>query len=381
MNNVEFTRKNKIPSKLICLILVIAQLSEVVGGCPCLDVPPPRRESSVIPSCEKQKSWGKCDARWMEGWCQCTCETCPDFTPPREFSLFDDFKGDQGSLPEYNISTFEERTRVNITSFPFSIIGQLGEVCTAALIGPCQIITAAHCLMDPRSKTWWADFNSFSPGRNGYWDWNPHGRIQTLKTFVPQQWKEDFNTAYDIGIVQLDQRIGDELGYFDLGFVDYEKVLTNDKLNTQELVKHTLGVLATEYHDVEGGYRAKGLDTEQLIQVLRDKRGSFSLAGYPATETDDSMYYQYCHGVTVDYSQGMLFLHLCEAGSGVSGGPMWRQKSNGRRELVAIHGGEVHLRDSDLGLAGSYATLITEEMKDVIKGWMKNEAACLDSKS
>merc|ERR1719343_685493 len=29
-----------------------------------------------IYSCEDYKGWGYCDADWMEGWCQKTCEKC-----------------------------------------------------------------------------------------------------------------------------------------------------------------------------------------------------------------------------------------------------------------------------------------------------------------
>eukprot|EP01025_Chloroclados_australasicus_P004162 TRINITY_DN109_c1_g1_i2.p1 TRINITY_DN109_c1_g1~~TRINITY_DN109_c1_g1_i2.p1 ORF type:complete len:377 (+),score=24.76 TRINITY_DN109_c1_g1_i2:134-1264(+) len=370
--------KRMLTKQVQFLLILITSLIEIefVRACPCLDIPPPLRNSSEIPTCEQQKSWGKCGDPWMDGWCQCTCETCPRDTPPRRLSLFDDYQGDVTSLPEYNISTFEVRTRVNITSFPFSIIGELGEVCTAALIGPCQIITAAHCLMDPRSNTWWADFSSFAPGRNGRYDWHPHGRISTLKTFVPRQWIEDFNTAYDVGIVQLDSPIGDELGYFGLGYVESIQVNTSQRMSKDEVVQHTLGILATEYHGVDEEYRASGVDTEVLIQDLKSHRGSFSLAGYPSTEFDQSMYYQYCQGVSVDYANGMLFLHLCEAGSGVSGGPIWRSKSDGSRELVAVHGGEVFLRESELGLAGSYATLITEDIYDMIKEWIRTDAAC-----
>ncbi len=61
-------------------------------------------------------------------------------------------------LPVPGINGEDNRTLVDSQQTPWSSIGRLnntlGGFCTATVIGPQQIITAAHCLWNPRQNDW-----------------------------------------------------------------------------------------------------------------------------------------------------------------------------------------------------------------------------------
>lgn len=50
------------------------------------------------------------------------------------------------------------------TAFPFSAVGQLANGCTGFLIGPCHVMTVAHCVLEPWRDIWWHGLD-FYPGR------------------------------------------------------------------------------------------------------------------------------------------------------------------------------------------------------------------------
>lgn len=47
---------------------------------------------------------------------------------------------------------------------PFSWVGQLANGCVGFLVGPCHVITVAHCAYDPRRDLWYPGLEFF-PGR------------------------------------------------------------------------------------------------------------------------------------------------------------------------------------------------------------------------
>eukprot|EP01025_Chloroclados_australasicus_P035312 TRINITY_DN3599_c0_g2_i2.p1 TRINITY_DN3599_c0_g2~~TRINITY_DN3599_c0_g2_i2.p1 ORF type:complete len:372 (+),score=40.77 TRINITY_DN3599_c0_g2_i2:170-1285(+) len=366
------------------VITIAALLLTIVYGqeeCGCYDIPPPESQHT----CKEQKDWGKCSEDWMLGWCQCACGTCQDKSPSSElmfepsFSmqrLFDDFDIDHRNKPEYPEGVHSP-IRLNYTNYPFKVIGQLGEVCTAALIGPCQKITAAHCLMEPETNTWWSDFDAFFPGRNGRDSWNPYGEAAWVKTFVPEQWKQGLGTPYDVGLVLLDRRIGDEVGWFQLDYIPYEIVLSQAAYGDLEgVVKETLTLLSAEFQ--QNQQKLSDVQKAELGRMLRTRRVAMNLAGYPSDDHSGAMIHEYCRGVTVDYSQGMLLLHICEAGKGVSGAPLWVNHPEGNRTIKAIHGGEVYLKDNDPPVVGSYAVMITPTIYNQIMEWMEYDARCYE---
>jgi V8-like Glu-specific endopeptidase len=120
-----------------------------------------------------------------------------------------------------------ERVR-DTTVYPFRAVGILqmtnaaGQsfMCTAALIGPKTLLTAAHCLYQGDTQSWYDNF-TFAPGANGFDDL-PYGSFSWEHVYIMEGyaslWDGDYNSvmAYDIGMVILDQPIGEQLGW--LGF-------------------------------------------------------------------------------------------------------------------------------------------------------------------
>jgi len=122
----------------------------------------------------------------------------------------------------------DERAQVlNTTRFPFSAIGYLemvdskGEVysCSAALVGPSTIVTAAHCLYNHEDKenpwrdkfTFWAAL----AGENAV----PFKGIEFDTAYVAQGFLDNYQGnydsvwAFDLGVVTLLEPVGDAAGW------------------------------------------------------------------------------------------------------------------------------------------------------------------------
>eukprot|EP01024_Parvocaulis_polyphysoides_P006403 TRINITY_DN1170_c0_g1_i1.p2 TRINITY_DN1170_c0_g1~~TRINITY_DN1170_c0_g1_i1.p2 ORF type:complete len:291 (+),score=64.28 TRINITY_DN1170_c0_g1_i1:46-918(+) len=64
-----------------------ASSKPTVSNCPCNDEPPKAGKNEKQYTCAEQKAFGKCDADFMLGFCECTCERCcpcNDFPPTGE---------------------------------------------------------------------------------------------------------------------------------------------------------------------------------------------------------------------------------------------------------------------------------------------------------
>ncbi|MDO8359216.1 MAG: serine protease [Devosia sp.] len=140
----------------------------------------------------------------------------------------------QGSNPSMTTDRVVDATddRVQITDssgYPSAVIGWLWaqdqkgnwSTCTATLIGPKTVITAAHCVYD-HDTGGWVQAMSFLPGMTdaesapfGQFDW---ANINILKGFIDNYDGTNYGSVmpWDLAEIELAEPAGDQLGW--LGF-------------------------------------------------------------------------------------------------------------------------------------------------------------------
>lgn len=172
-----------------------------------------------------------------------TGEISNDFLPEySENSAFPATQGSEGTLPApYVIIGDDDRTIIEETTrIPYRYIGRLEiryagnsssiTVGTGFLVGKSTILTAAHCVY---SGTQTISSITFIPGKNG--STNPYGTYTAAKIHVPTNYKEAVTAQdetnkwkYDYALIELNEDIGSQLGYFALG--GYNTQYTLDEL-------------------------------------------------------------------------------------------------------------------------------------------------------
>lgn len=121
----------------------------------------------------------------------------------------------------------DERVRLeNAYDYPFSATGMLltrfkGDdtyyVCSAALVGPSTIITAAYCVYDHQLQEPWYEQAGFWPAANGSEDL---GVFFATEGEVLNGWISNYDGSYgsvwdyDIALINLDEPVGEEVGWF-----------------------------------------------------------------------------------------------------------------------------------------------------------------------
>jgi V8-like Glu-specific endopeptidase len=128
------------------------------------------------------------------------------------------------------VDTTDDRVQITDSSgYPSAVVGwlwsqdQKGDwsTCTATLIGPKTVITAAHCVYD-HDTGGWVQAMSFLPGMTdaesapfGQFDW---ANINILKGFIDNYDGTNYGSVmpWDLAEIELAEPAGDQLGW--LGF-------------------------------------------------------------------------------------------------------------------------------------------------------------------
>ena len=142
-----------------------------------------------------------------------------------------------GAEAERKVFGDDDRIQIaNTKIYPFSAIGYLEskdlkgqyESCSATLIGPSTVLTAAHCLYN-HDAGGWQDEIFFVPGLNGSTANDaPYGGYEYEDAYVVQGYIDNYQGFYgsvlpwDIGIVTLKQPVGQNLGW--LGYANYDNL-------------------------------------------------------------------------------------------------------------------------------------------------------------
>ncbi len=207
---------------------------------------------------------------------------------------------------------------------------------TGWLVGPTTVLTAGHCVHDPRIGGW-ATQITVTPGLNR--DRRPHGQVIARRFSSTQSWIADQNEDHDLGVIHLDA---------DATPVDRDSAALGDALGFFGLAVRSDADLAGSFIHVAGypGELARGFGKEMWGHRSR-----------VTAVTERRVFYD------VDTTAGQ------------SGGPAFTIEDDpARPTAVAIHAYGTGGTPAHLGIIANSAPRITTEVFDMIERWIDSGA-------
>jgi glutamyl endopeptidase len=224
--------------------------------------------------------------------------------------------------PETVINS-DDRTRVlNTDEYPWRMIAAL-EITTpderilhgtGFMVGPTTILTAGHCVYDTRMGGW-AKAVTARPGLSGATE--PYSSHLAGRLYTAVGWVDLGDPRYDYGILELDQPIGRQTGWFSVA------VLPNRKLQNRVI----------------------------------------NVCGYSVDRDPTNQWHS---GGRIGHLQNQRLYHDGDTFGGNSGGPIWIYTGDGSQIITAIHTYGVGGSPSD-GKNLNSGTRIVPEIRKAIR--------------
>lgn len=247
-------------------------------------------------------------------------------------------KGKGGSIrpPFETVINRDDRVRVLDTDLaPWRMICALrmrgptgaGAIGTGWFIGPKTVITAGHCVFSNYFFGGWASTIEVIPGLNGNGtDAKAYGSVTSSRFSSVDRWTEEEDADFDIGCIHLDEDKGNEVGWFALG----------------------------------------ALPAEELMSYLAN------VAGYPADRGGGFELYHDKNRI-LRVSDRRLFYETDSYG-GQSGAPVWiHEKEDAPPIAIGIHAYGIGGTPSDFNITANSAPLIIPEVLTKMQEWVDQD--------